>query len=120
MTLALLVFGLLDSAQLYLFEHFRGEPVSVVEALARNFTLWLALLPFAWGLHRWLSKPVKGSTSRRLLFHAAVAFGAGLVHIALWDGDGVRIRPTATVIPVPGWTPRIGARGPGSAGGERE
>lgn len=84
LAIALLVFGLADSAQLYLFEHFRGDPVSVAAAMARNLTFWVTLVPFTWGLLRWLSKPVSGGPGRRLLVHAAVAFGAGLVHIALW------------------------------------
>lgn len=82
--LTLLIFGLIDSAQLYLFERFRGDPVSVAGAAARNLTFWITLVPFGWGLMRWLSEPVRGGAGRRLVVHAAVAFGAGLVHIALW------------------------------------
>lgn len=82
--LALLLLGVFDSAQLYLFERFRGEPMSAAGALARNFTFWALLVPFAWGLLRWLAEPVRGAPDRRSLSHASVALSVAFAHIAVW------------------------------------
>lgn len=85
-TVAFLLFGLLDAVQLQVYRSFRGEELSFGGAVARNLPFWVLWIPLAFGVLRFGGRlPVVGEgKGRRIGVHSLVGLGVGALHVALW------------------------------------
>jgi signal transduction histidine kinase len=77
--------GLLDAAGFYVSYLERGEPITLLTALARalpKWYVWAALTPLIWGLARRV--PLDGKPRVRAIgIHAAAAVAATTIHLSL-------------------------------------